>query len=486
MVTENKLIEALAEALAPVLRGEKGLKYGQKHDASGTPIATGYSHGPGGLLTFPGVDPDHFSTTVGNIGLMSELATKASVFTNPVFQIITGVQDISGAEKSDVCDNAPIAGLIKACKHNAPFGRYELATPEIELNRLGQFNDRADPMDIRLVNSPIAQSGLFATGPSDPTVPGNILIQEVARKFWELGIAFHRKLSIQLWRGNPVNNAAGGGYKEFPGLDLLINTGYVDAETNTSCPSVDSDLKDMNHEKIDDGSANLIAMLSYLFRTRRDLAFRTGMLPVRWALAMRPELFWEITAIWPCNYMTYRCNMLGSDARLTYDAADAVRMRDDMRENSYLMIDGYQLDVLLDDGIVEDSPTTSANVSEGCVESSIYLIPISVIGGQAVTYLEYADYGNPSLRQALGDNLILARAEGAFLTWPRQTNQCIQWQSKIEPRVVLRTPWLAGKIQHIQYCPAQHTRSPFPTDDYFVDGGVTSRQGPSYYSLWQS
>ncbi|KKM76612.1 hypothetical protein LCGC14_1378340, partial [marine sediment metagenome] len=115
--------------------------------------------------------------------------------------------------------------------------------------------------------------------------------------------------------------------------------------------------------------------------------------------------------------------------------------------------------------------------------SDIYLIPMSVVGGRAVTFMEYFDYGNPSAQAAIG-NMVLARQEGAFLTWPRQTNQCVVWQTKVEPRLVMRTPWLAGRLQNVMYCPLQHTQQPFPDDPYFVDGGRTQRPGPSFFSLW--
>ncbi len=83
------------------------------------------------------------------------------------------------------------------------------------------------------------------------------------------------------------------------------------------------------------------------------------------------------------------------------------------RKEVYRLIDGERIDVILDDGINEDTPTTNANVTEGCFASDIYLIPMSVVGGRAVTFLEYFDYTNPSISTALG-NLVLAKVEGAF------------------------------------------------------------------------
>lgn len=160
-------------------------------------------------------------------------------------------------------------------------------------------------------------------------------------------------------------------------------------------------------------------------------------------------------------------------------------MRDQMRRDRRLVIDGDEIEVILDDGIPEISSTTSADVTEGCLAAPIYLIPMSVIGGRAVTFLQHFQFNNPAVQDALG-NQILGRITGPWLTWPRQTNMCIQWQTIIEPRLVMRTPWLAGRLDNVMYCPDKHTRQPFPDDPYFVDGGLTNRAGPSFFSVWQS
>lgn len=484
--TPTDALAALARVLAPVMASQQATEYGigYKHDASGTPIATGYSHGPGGNFTYPGVDPAVFHTLIGNIGIIGRLPTTPAVDTNPTYSILTGVQDVAGTEKNDVCDDARTAGLIKQCLQTSVFGRYELSTLEIELNRLGQVNDRADPMDLGLVGNPINAGGIFASGRKDPRFPGNLLTNEVTRKFWELNVAFHRLLSQQLWTGNPVNNSAGGGYKELTGIQSLVRTGHVDAEDQTSCPSVDSDLKDFNFARLDANGDLMVEMLSYMIHTREDIAFRTGVSPVRFVLAMRPAVFWELTAIWACSYLTDRCVVQNaSGERITVTGAESVAMRDSMRAGRYLLIDGQRIEVVLDDGIPELTPTTSSSVTEGCRSSDIYLLPMSVVGGRSTLYMEYFDYGNPSLSSALG-NLVLARQEGSFLTWPRQTNQCVVWQSKVEPRLILRTPWLAGRIQNVMICPLQNERQPFPDDPYYTDGGRITRDGPSYYNMW--
>lgn len=480
-------LESLAESLLPLMEQQKARQWGIgfKHDAGGTPMEVGYMHGPGGLLTFPGMDPAVFHTIVGNTGLLSQIPARGSVETNPTYFTVTGVQADVGNEKQEVCDDAPTAGLLKGCLLTSVFGRYERSTEEIELNRLGQRIDRADPLDLRLIGSPIANTGIFGAGPQNPAIPADAFTNEVSAVFFRRNLSLHRLINKQLWVGSPANNTGGGGYKELTGLSTIVNTGHIDAETGVSCPSMDSTMIDFDFGSVSNNGADAVNALVALNHHLMRLAETTGVNPVRWILAMRSQLFYELSAVWPCAYLSYRCNP-STGATEFIDAQDAIRFRDEMRQGHYLLMDGMRVEVVLDDAIPElDGNSSGGNMAAGCFASDIYMIPMSVVGGQAVTFLEYFQYNNPSLQDALG-NMVLGRIEGAFLTWPRQTNQCVAWQTKVEPRLVLRTPWLAGRLQNVVYCPTIHERTAFPEDPYNVNGGRTNRvaQGPSYHTLW--
>lgn len=478
--------QAVKEALIDLLSDGNPKAY--KHNASGTPAATGYAHGPGGLLTYPGVDPMVFSTIQGAYGgILSELPTKSSLFTNPLYEVVTGVQAQSGNNKNAVCDNAPVAGLMKAGMHTAPFGRYELATREMELNRMGQRNNRGDPLDLRLMNNPISGS-IFDTSLGDGM--SRTLTNEYEKALFERAVAFHRLLSRQIWTGTSASNSAGGGYKELNGFERLIATGYVDAETNTSLPSLDPLVIQGNYAPVQGAGAtattiaNVVNMFATMARYLRSKAVRSGIDPVRWVIAMKEELFWALSSVWPCAYYLGGCTVSTSAGQqVTINARDSVDLRDQMRAGKFLIIDGLKYDVTFDDGITEETNTTFVGVPSTCFASDAYFIPMSVSGGIAVTMLEYFDQANADISDVLGTGLVLGRstAGGAFLEWPRQTNQCFVLQAKIEPRLVLRTPWLAGRIRRIVYCPLVHTDSPFPDDPYHKNGGLTTRTGPSFW-----
>lgn len=480
--------DRLAEAIRDIVGQSKGVSY--KHDATGTPTTT-YAHGPGGLFTYPGVNPDVFSAMIGiEAGLVGLLPKYASVETNPIFETITGVQDDVGNEPSAECDPAIVAGLLKACKLTSVFGRYRRQTRELYLNRLGQRVNNSDPMNLRLMNTPMGNDQMLAPD----MIPGagtEILNNEVLKVLFEFGVSVNRLLARQIWDGNPTNNN-GEGYKELTGVNLLIGTGKVDAETGVACPAMDSDIKNFNYSRVDDltGTNDIVEVVTYLYRTRRSLARRAGLMPVEWVFAMREELFYEVSAMWPCSYLTYRCAFRTDDGTVTYNvsSADAINFRDDMRQNQYLLIDGIRVPVVFDDGINEQVQGDNGNIAAGGFASDIYLIPLTVLGGTPVTYMEYFDHGNASITTALTTGRLGGQVwttnNGAWIWTAERSRLCVFWEGKVEPRLIMRTPYLAGRIQNVEYSPLQHTRTAFPDDPYFVNGGVTSRVGPSLHSEW--
>jgi len=280
----NQLIESLALALAPAMQKELG----QKHTyPTGTP-STPYTHGPGGLFGVAGIERDLIHTRVRGRGLAWRLPSVANVYTDPLYAYITGFQDSTGSNPTGPCDDGKIVGSMKSCLQTAQFGRYPLMTRELEVNRVGQLINRGEFNDLRLLNDPIVPelgSSIF------PNMSGQSQLQagaEVLARFLEVGQEYVNILGRQTYTGNPTNNTAGG-YAEFPGLDILIGKNKVDAVTGTSCPSLNSDIKDYNYQKVDEEgtSPNVVTVLTMLFRYVKHLATSTGLDPATWAITMR-------------------------------------------------------------------------------------------------------------------------------------------------------------------------------------------------------
>jgi hypothetical protein len=122
----------------------------------------------------------------------------------------------------------------------------------------------------------------------------------------------------------------------------------------------------------------------------------------------------------------------GTSSVVNVDAEAQVKLRDDMRGNmddrtgQYLMIDGQQVPVVLDDAITE------TEVGSGVFSSSIYFVPLTVLGGTPVTYLEYLNYDSPAGAMEAAQTFA---PQGTFYTsdsgrffWIKKppTNFCVQ------------------------------------------------------------
>lgn len=496
----GKLLEMLAEELGNKSYGGGGAVV-QGFKAGLTPATPSlpYMHGPGGLFGIAGLERDVISTRVQPQGLASALPSRGTVVTNPMFPYLTSYAAAIGANPNGVCDDGPEAGPAATCIQTAQFGRYMYETRTMEIYRQGQQINRGEFLDLTIYNGPNLDGS--GNGITQPDVNGNpSLTSEVLQRMMEVGIAFQNKLVPQLYQGNPANNTAGGGYAEFPGLDILIGTNKVDALTGTACPSLASDIKNFNYAKVDSGTGpgNIVNVVSYLLRYLRYNAEHMNLAPVQWIIAMRPELWWELSAVWPCAYMTYRCqNNAGTDqnAALFMDSSDMLAMRDEMRNNMYLIADGIKYPVVTDTGIFENTNTNNNKVSNSCFASDIYVVPVVVRGGLVSTYWEYLDFQKTAM-DAIADGSGAGGysnfwTDGGRYLWTRKppTNWCVKWAAMIQPRVILRTPQLAGRITNIQYCPLQHVRTPqnaAGNDPYALGGGVGARPAPSLYAEWKS
>lgn len=476
------ILEQLAAELAQT-------KY--KHDNHtplGTP-STPYYTGPGGLFGVAGLERDVISTRIMPRGIASAIPARASNMVWPFFPYITGFLAESGSNPTNVCDDPMTAGPGKSCIQTAAFGRYSFQTRELELNRIGQQINRGEFQDLRIINPPLLEAQSIIT----PMVGGNpSFVQEALMRFTEVGITFQNKLMRQVYIGNPANNSAGGGYSEFPGLDILISTNKVDAITGGTCPSLNSDVKDFNYVQVtNNAGADIIATLGAMMRYLSWNADRMNLNPVSWVFTMRPHLFWELTAVWPCAYMFARCTPgITNGQVVSIDASDQIAMRDAMRQGRYLLIDGVQYPVVLDDAIVEESSGDNNHIVNGCFASDIYIIPMTFGGGYAGTFWEYYNYQNGPTDPIANGYQNEFWTDGGMYLWHAKPpmNWCVNWIAKIEPRIILRVPQLAGRLQNVQYCNViQHVREPFPTDPYFVDGGVsTGYTATQPYSDWHT
>jgi hypothetical protein len=212
----------------------------------------------------------------------------------------------------------------------------------------------------------------------------------------------------------------------------------------------------------------------YLFNNAETM----GLNPVEWVVCMRPDLWFELTSIWPCAYNTNKCaTAVETNSTVFLDGRENTRDRDAMRQGMYIDINGRRYRVVTDTSIFEHNNQNNANCLPGEYASSIYMVPLNIVGNFPVTYREYIDY-----RRASTDISLLRGKEDFFWTdngqysWAiEQIKWCYKLALKTEQRIILRAPHLAGRIDAIKYVPTQHLRDSDPDSPYFKDGGVSIR-----------
>lgn len=477
-----------------------------KHSTPAGSPSNIYAHGSGGLLSQPGLRRGIANAMImPNLGLMSKLPARTSNEENPLLGIFTGVTATSGSEPDGRCDDPPVAGVSKLCTHTFAWGWFGRRSRELRLDRMGTITNRGEFTDMELMGNPFS-------APNVPDAPVNgfsvsQINTEYGKLLFELGVAMVRDQGCDLYTGNPSNNtgtAGNGGREYFYGLDSLINTGYRDAITGQACPAADSIVRSFSGNISSDGTAavNAVREITYILRNLKWIALQTGLAPVQFALSMSWGLFYELTAIWPCAYQTYRCDVEGTNNRRTMSADNMNRMTDEMRGNQsnmtgqYLLVDGERIEVCIDSGCPTETET-----SPGVFSSDIYFVPLVARGGgggaaplseggNLLTYMEYFNFDMQNGPMAAARMLAPAGAYetsqgGRYLFhkyYPK--NLCVQIAGWVKSRLVLETPYLASRLTGVGYEPLIHERQPFTDDAYFVNGGRTDYigYGPSYYS----
>lgn len=486
----NEIDAATLQAAMQIVAAAVGQGMTTKDVVSSTPTTT-YGHGKGGLFAYPGLSKPVFSAmSLPRAGLINRLPVRSSRDESPLYGIFTGVTATTGSEPTGVCDDPPVAGLSKLCTHSFWYGRLSRMTRVFDLDRSGRWTNRGEFGDLQFLGNPF-QKPLN----SAPTVAGQggmsgVLNSEIGKALFELAVAWQRDFARLIFTGNTSNNTAGGGYKEFFGLDYLINTGYRDAVTGTVCPAADSIIRSFGSLDVATNAAALIRTITNMYRNLKYIASSVGLDPVKWVLVMPWALFYEITEVWPCAYLSYRCTNLATGSTQFIDSSQQISMRDGMRGNiyeqtgQYLLIDGERVEVVLDDAVTE-----SVLAGESFT-APIYFVPLTVLGGTPVTFMEHIDYDMPdgamAMARAMAPDGFYTTSDGGRFLWHKKlpNNFCVQMLAKTEPRLLLLTPHIAARLTNVKYTPVAHQRDWDTASSYFVDGGKTATDAysPSFFT----
>lgn len=472
---------------------------GAKNDP--TAAASGpYGHGTNGLFNIPGTDPRVFgammypdTSSLADIPVAtSPLGQEGNEFggvdqySMPILTGVTaGALDNPNNQPTGDCAVGPEGGLTKIGTVANIYARYRGSTRPVSIVRSGMRSSTLDPITLRLMNMPDANNRWMPKLPA----AANILMNELARRVFETVISFQRMFSREIWIGNPANNS---GQRRFLwGLNYQLNTGtHIDMWSGATLTAANPFIHNFGYQRID-GSANIVKYLEEADRHVMYRAERHRLLPFRYKLRMRPDMFFGVTAVWPIKAYFDAFEQINNftNGRVVVNASDAYNIRQELRATRVLPINGKFVEVVLDDAMSEQNPTNQAELTlPGTFASSIVGTPETIMGGIPALFFDNYNHNNDNsglIAQFAGSVATFTTDGGLFRWYVNFQNGCLQLTFDVLPRLNMIASQLGFVVSNVAYAPIQHLNEAFPDSSYFADGGNTYQVTPSqFYTGW--
>lgn len=485
MVNDRAFMQGLTQTFATVMAD--AMKGAAQKATVTDPPPYNQIHGIGSLFggVQVGIDSEVISAMMSWRGLGEHLPLNPVQTMEQFLPFITGVDETSSTERATECGNC-ISGETEACIQHFPTALVCRETQTIRIQRAIERMNSGD-IDLTLLNDALGSNSPWHPGWSPSSTTDIMQVYTAWALLFQLPPLFARALGKMVWTGNPANNV-GNAYREFRGLELLVNTGHVDAFAGTTCPALDSDIKNFGYNDVLTATApSLYQVLEMAHHYVWNNARGQGLDPVEFVVVMRPPLWQVLSSIIPMqSTMAAMMNMtLAADVAAPVTMAHLLREeRDSIRSTMRIPLNGQSIRVILDDGMNELNNANNANLQPGEYASDIYILPLRYLGNRPGLRIDYLDYRNINKEIAATDGMGLtyrSSPDGRFSWQLVHDGPCFKIQAETEPRIILRVPQLAARIENVKYVPLQHLREPDQDSPYFFKGGVSTRGQTQYY-----
>lgn len=420
--------------------------------ATGTPTF-GPPYSGTGLFSACGFEDAVLTAFVGEgQSIIDDIPWRPTLTSDTRWEVITQVAEHGEAEPTADCQSCPTCNL-KTCWLNTCFGRYCRSSEEFSLERVFE---RAPGTNVRRLMGGI-------TGLPDNLSWGNGQPLDVTDLLAVAAGHCARNLLVnQAYSGNPAANT-GAGYEEMAGLALLINTGLVDAFNGAACGALDSDVKAFSGCVGDPAASDIARMLAYLRRQAQYRAQAAGWdaTALQDEIRMRYEMWAEVAEAFP----------LLEYARLgvtSFNEEAMYRRVQEIKDRQALPIDGAWVPVKFDSGI------PARQVGNRFIADIYYMN--RYYGAEALIYGEFLDFNaaanalrTSALFGAAMQNGRLSVVDGGrFLVVTHDVHgTCIDASIIVRPRILVKAPWLQGRITDV----CVRLLQPYPSPDYPMDFG---------------
>jgi hypothetical protein len=461
----NEMLQALSQAMAPYLDGNKAYAgytpYGVK--ASGTPAENAYLYEGGGLFGRCDGPSQLINALVGPIGFEKFLTWIGTDTEREFVDAWTAIAE-TGTEQSTSCGDC-VSISLQACAQLYCFGRFCRQTNELQFDRLGVRANEGVPVKALFGNVTDATGNILLG-------QGNQIDNAFMLQSRAVGYALRLKNSTMLWNGDPCNGTPPA-YQEYKGFQNLINTGKFDAYTEQDCDALDAFLLDYANNAIQSDGA--FAITDWFRRVVLEFMRRAEGAGLDWnsaemAIVMTPNMWDGVAKRYACAGIDL-CSVTADAARLTASADQAQARFEEFLSRMALPIYGRWYPVVLDSQI----PETPGQANGIC--SDIYFITTR-IQGEEITFGQYQDFNKTygSVRDELvslfGSDDISITDNGRFALVRDNSRGCFDLQVYTKPRIVLKAPFLTGRIQNACHNPVGR-----PVADTTASGRVYEQAG---------
>lgn len=454
------------------------LQIGQKNDPASTNLTAPALHGPVqgnnaqfGLYSYPGVRPERFNALARPNSFFGIVTPQKSDYHNEILEIQTGQTADGTTNATGFCGDAPVAGKLKTCQQVYKWGSLHVKTDLEALPLIGQRKDRAD-IPANILNQAAVMN------PFIPDVLRNITDTRsaLAYELYRLGNGLERSTELVGIQGTAdTDNSRFGWFKEFAGLDGQIKTGYQDAVSSVTCPAADSVVEAFNSTLAgnhNDGSGrNITATWFDLMYALKDRARQVGMTGVQWIALMRQELFRPLSENIANNYNFYQ--VTGTQYSERNSTGELVQsLRREMLQGNYLLDDvGNAVPVVFTEGL------SFPAIANNTYNSDILVVPVAW-NGTPLLRLEYFPMDNSYINEFasfVNPDTIKVINNGMFMVGQANTALCVEFHFAARMRLILETPFLAGRIDDIRFTYFAKSRTAIPGTSLYVNGGVSAR-----------
>lgn len=378
---------------------------------------------------------------------------------------ITGIDESTEGETlpDEPCDFGPEPGIAYAAYAYVEPGRYSVSTSTIEIDQIIRKANRGVQEDLYLLGTVRGVSAMAT--PTQLNDRAFVQRAAVRRQMMLAGRKLQRTLLKAFWQGDPTDggqNTVGGGRKAFLGLDIQISEDYgtLAHVTGTNKAALNSMVLDWGEACINAENAvtgNIYQTLKTMEYNLWSRANHMGLLPLTMNIVMRPELWYDLLQVLPCQALQGGCSDVQVTANVVVTSDAVVEIfRDRMAQNMELTLNGRTYPVVLDD-FITGSYVDGAN-GEFTTTSTIYFVPM-VAAGETMLYWSLMDYR--LIDQQLAPVPGAARALMSGWTDGGRfhhsvglggNGRCFKIDTKVEPALILKAPQLAGKIIGVQAC----------------------------------